>query len=481
METIKNICSEKMIGIIDNKKYALDLKNLLDIYGVDGGDNKILLGTKNNEENNTFFSILKQNNNSNKIEVNYYENGKISSHFLLEISESLNEKNAYKTAIYQLFKEKIFKNRLNWGILTGIRPVKLYRSFRDELGEDFADNNMRDIYKISEDKLSLVKSIYEEQNPYVEKIKDTLALYINIPFCPSRCNYCSFFSVDLKKNSNKLASYVESLIIEIKSAFEMALDSGYKFSSIYFGGGTPGVLNEKHIDKIFGAIYSKIDIKDLYEISFELGRPELVNPEKLQTLRKNGVNRISINPQTLKAETLKKIGRNHSVDDFYKAFNLSKNEGFEIINCDLIMGLEGENIEDFALCLENIISLSPENITIHPLAIKTGSNLMNNDKTKIETFNFDEVMGDCIKLLKENSYEPYYLYRQKRSLDSLENIGFTKKGKGSYYNIGMMDLIQSVIGVGAGASSKILTGEKIAKRIAAPKSLELYDKYVKGL
>lgn len=345
-----------------------------------------------------------------------------------------------------------------WGIQTGVRPSKLMLRLIDEMGEEEALRYFREDLLVSEEKTSLAYTVAKTEEKIINLSEDnSFSLYVSIPFCPSRCSYCSFVSHSIDNANAKriLPEYLEKLAEEIELTGKLATELGLRLESIYFGGGTPGVLEAPQMDRLLGAIEESFDLSSLREYTVEVGRPDTVTPEKLRILKLHNVGRISINPQTFNQSTLEEIGRNHSVEQSVKAYQLAKAYGFESINMDLIAGLPGESFEDFRSSVDTAISLSPENITVHTLALKRSSNL-GTSGTEVSGGNTAKRMLEyASERLGKSRYAPYYMYRQSKCVGNLENVGWCREGKDCLYNVFMMEECHTVLAVGAGAVTKL--------------------------
>ncbi len=343
---------------------------------------------------------------------------------------------------------------LPWGALTGVRPSRLaYELLRGGVSFDELSNKLQNIYGISRGKSELLTDIVGNQKGYYACDPEYVNFYVHIPFCPSRCKYCSFVSVAIDKQKKFVLPYVSALKSEIISAVSLLEKSGKKVFSVYIGGGTPTVLDERSLDEILSVIpYRNV------EYTCEAGRPETITKDKLEILSRRGVSRISINPQTLFDETLVNIGRNHTAADFFNAYSLARRFDFDI-NVDLIAGLPNETADMFRTTLDKIADLRPENITVHTLSQKRGSVF---SEKKISEFGCGvEIMTDyAYRKLKSEGYVPYYLYRQKQMIENLENVGYALDGKQSVNNITTMEECLSVIACGAGAISKTVILQK---------------------
>ncbi|MDO4176321.1 MAG: coproporphyrinogen dehydrogenase HemZ [Bacillota bacterium] len=361
-----------------------------------------------------------------------------------------------------------------WGILTGIRPVKLAGELADRgfSPEDYLKEN----YLVEDSKARLTAEILNYQRKTIGRPeRRSLSMYLGIPFCPTRCLYCSFTSNQVP--DSEIERYLEALHRELDFAAAEVADSDFSLESVYFGGGTPTTLNASQLDSLLCKISKGFDLSKLKEFTVEAGRPDTIDEEKLRVLKSYGVDRISINPQTMKAETLELIGRIHSVDDVYRAFEAAHKTGFEIINTDLIAGLPEESFTDFARSLEEIISLGASNITLHTLAVKRASKLKEMD----ENFNYrdeelrEEMLDWAHYALKKEGFRPYYLYRQKHTSGNTENTGFCRDDKVSAYNIRIMEEAQSILALGAGGISKIyFPDENRLERVANVSNYEIY-------
>ena len=345
--------------------------------------------------------------------------------------------------------------RPEWGILTGIRPVKLCGELIDAHGLDEARRVLKKEYLIDDSKIDMIVKMYNYQIASFGKAKEnSVGMYIGIPFCPTRCLYCSFISSQAE--NEKLEAYVDTLIEEIKEIGLRLDNSKFHIESLYIGGGTPTTLNENQLNRLLDALNKYLDIHSIKEYTIEAGRPDTINLEKLKIIKAHGCERISINPQSMKPETLVTIGRSHTPLEIEKAFELAHSLDFNSINADLIAGLPGEKLSDFDASLEKIIGLGADNITIHSLAVKRASRLKDEDPVfHYKQSNITNSMtAKGFETLCNRGFEPYYLYRQKHMAGAGENIGYCKPEKAGLYNIRIMDEHQSILALGAGAISK---------------------------
>ncbi len=346
-----------------------------------------------------------------------------------------------------------------WGLLTGVRPSKLMSKLISEYGNDGAIDYFTDKLRVDKNKAQLAATVSNVQKPIVSSNSpESFSLYISIPFCPSRCSYCSFVSHSIaSSNAKKLfMPYLENLKKEIELTGKIAAENSLKLESVYFGGGTPGILSSEESLVLMDTINNCFDLSSCKEYTFESGRADVIIKEKLLTLKNNGVNRISINPQTYDDRILENIGRKHTAAQAIDAYNLARKIGFESINTDLIAGLPGDSVEGFMHSIDKAISLRPENITVHSLALKRSSNLVSKENAMLNQDETAYLMIDYSqKALTEAGYIPYYMYRQSRCVGNLENVGWCLPGKECLYNIYMMEEIHTVLAVGAGAVTKL--------------------------
>ncbi|MBE5737988.1 MAG: coproporphyrinogen dehydrogenase HemZ [Clostridiales bacterium] len=406
--------------------------------------------------------------NDDKVVNTITINGKVFAYGNLIGKEldSITEKRLIKRyAKLSLYKalSKLLNVELPWGALTGIRPTKLAYSTIEEDG-DFVEF-FTDTMKVSQQKTDLIKSILNTQKGIYETNDDNTDFFVFIPFCPSRCKYCSFISADIKSARKYVDQYVDALIEEIEFSKQFVKN----LRSIYIGGGTPVALSDEHLDRVLSAID---DINTGVEFTVEAGRPDAITESNLQILKKHNVTRICINPQTFLDKTLILLGRNHTAQEIEDKFLLAK--GMFDINMDLIAGLEGETFEDFKYSLDKAVSLSPENITVHTLCIKRGSRLAETE-SRLSGDMVSKMVEYAHEKLKESGYSPYYLYRQKNMAGNLENVGYTKPNKACVYNIDVMEEISSTVACGANAISKrVFMGGQRIEREASPKDVATY-------
>ncbi len=348
-----------------------------------------------------------------------------------------------------------------WGILTGIRPAKVAGSLlHNGKGIVRAKRILRDEYFLNPQKAALAVSVAAAESRLFKHMpKNSCSLYISIPFCPTRCAYCSFVSYTTTRLLSMIDEYLDTLIMELDETFKTIRELGQNVVTIYIGGGTPTTLNPNQLKRLFDKIKEYVNTSDLLEFTLEAGRPDTITAEKLKVAKENGVTRISVNPQTLNDDILKEIGRRHTVDDFYKAYEIARASGIKDINVDLIAGLPGDDFKNFSETIDKIIDLNPSNITVHTFCVKKASDALRNN-SNIYSIN-DSDAAKCVSYsqlkTKFAGYKPYYMYRQKNTIGNLENVGFSLEGSEGYYNIFMMEEKQSIFAVGAGAVTKLVS------------------------
>ena len=399
---------------------------------------------------------------------------------VLEFSSPLREtkfdtKNDLKRNIY-INLLKLGNKELPWGTLTGIRPTKIVMEMlENDMSLEDIKKHLKDVYLVSDKRIKLCTDTAKNEFNILKKIdyKNGYSLYIGIPFCPTRCLYCSFTSYSIAQWKKDTDTYVEALCKELLAVSKMY--EGKKLQTIYMGGGTPTSLEGYQLSKILNVVKKNFDLSNLLELTVEAGRPDSITKEKLEALKYVGVDRISINPQTMQQKTLDLIGRHHTIEDIYESYKLARDVGFENINMDFIIGLNGETLEDVIDSFKKVRTFAPESITIHSLALKRAARL--NTENKREIMDNDLILSminTATDTCADLGLEPYYLYRQKNMAGNLENIGFSKPGKECLYNILIMEEKQTIIACGAGTSSKIVLRDGRIERIENVKDPKLY-------
>jgi len=344
-----------------------------------------------------------------------------------------------------------------WGLITGVRPVKLLRRLTREVGVDAALAYFRDKLLVGDEKRELCRVTLQAEDKLLA-LSDprSFSLYVSIPFCPTRCDYCSFVSQTVVQAKKLIPAYVEQLCKEIAYTGELTRRLGLRLETVYFGGGTPTTLSAEQLAALFRAVEQSFDLSMVREYTVEAGRPDTVTPEKMAAIRAAGVGRVSINPQTLQPDVLAGIGRKHTVEQFYDAFEMARKAGFTNINTDLIAGLPGDTYDGFADTMDKILALDPESVTVHTLSMKRASNIMLQHRPD---FGVEDDAVRMVRLsaqqLPAHGYAPYYLYRQSRTVGNQENVGWSKPGYEGLYNVYIMDETHTILGCGAGAVSKL--------------------------
>ncbi len=348
-----------------------------------------------------------------------------------------------------------------WGMLTGVRPSKLIMNKMVEMGEDGARDYFTKRFFADEKKTELALSVAKTELRIIENSpKNSFSLYVSIPFCPTRCSYCSFVSHSIGTESAKklMPEYVNKLCEEIEFTAKKAKENGLVLTNVYWGGGTPTTLEAEDLDRVLTAIEDNFDLSECGEYTVEAGRPDTVTEEKLLVLKKHNVGRISINPQTFSDSVLKAIGRCHTTALTEEKYHLARKIGFDSINMDLIAGLPTDNFESFKRSVDRAIHLGADNITVHTLALKRSSAIVTeNESDSVNAEGISNMLDYAFNALTQGGYHPYYMYRQSKSLGNFENVGWCKEGKECRYNILMMEEYQHILSVGAGSVTKLLS------------------------
>ncbi|MBQ6426558.1 MAG: coproporphyrinogen dehydrogenase HemZ [Clostridia bacterium] len=382
-------------------------------------------------------------------------------------------KRCLKSTVFRILKETS-SAETPWGSLTGVRPSKLFRELCETVGPERAQSVLHGTYDVSPDRIRLAEQIYRVQKPVIDSASSRdIDVYVNIPFCVSKCLYCSFPSRVLKEGSAELDGYLDVLEKDIRFGGEIVSGTGRRVRAVYIGGGTPTVLSCGQLKRLLDTIADAYSFRGV-EYTVESGRPDTITREKLLIMKEHGVTRISINPQTMNADTLVRMGRNHTPGQIIEAYREAREIGFDSVNMDLIAGLPGECLADFSCSLERVMELDPDDITVHSLALKRSAALFQTDFALNE-----EETASMIALsaeeLPQKGYLPYYMYRQKYMSGNLENIGYAKRGKLCVYNIDMMEETAQIMSHGACAVSKRIYGdENRIERIFNPKDVPTY-------
>lgn len=351
---------------------------------------------------------------------------------------------------------KMFNYSLDWGLLTGIRPARLFISLTNQFGINKAVEIFKKDYLVKDSKIELLKqtAISEEKIIALSK-ENSASLYVSIPFCPSKCGYCSFVSDATNKALELKEEYVKTLALELIDIAKYVNKYNLSIETVYIGGGTPSMLSDKELAFLLKTISDNFDLKNIKEFTVEMGRPDTTTKEKLLAVKPYAT-RICINPQSLNNDCLVACKRNHTKEDFIKTFNMAKELGFNNINCDLIAGLPLDTPQSFKNSLEELIALNPSGITVHTLCLKRAANFYKDAYYEVEEGKDVSLMTNSAKtILIKNGYMPYYLYRQSKTIGNLENIGYSKPGYEGLYNVYIMDETHTILGAGAGAVTKL--------------------------
>ncbi len=380
---------------------------------------------------------------------------------------------------------EIFGYRPAWGMLVGVRPSKVATEMLNSgISKTRTKKILTSDYLVIPKKASLAVDVaLTEKRIAGEPNKKDCSLYVSIPFCPTRCTYCSFVSYTSQRLLSLIPDYIDKLILDIEGNFKIINELGLNLKTIYIGGGTPTILDEKTLHRLLSKISSLTDTSKLEEYTLESGRPDTITPEKMAIAKACGVTRVCVNPQTLSDQILSGIGRSHTVEDFYRAYDIARASGIKTVNVDLIAGLPGDNFKSFSSTFDKILSLEPENLTVHTFCVKKSAEIrrLNSD---IYTASNDVDTGKCVDYSQikaiQHGYIPYYMYRQKNAVGNYENVGFSKEGHEGFYNIYMMEELHSIFASGAGAVTKLVDNcaaseETLDPKISAKKIERLFN------
>jgi coproporphyrinogen dehydrogenase HemZ len=443
--------------IYENRTSKVETEKHPELVYVDSKVNGFLLSGKLIKYDGNVYYLVRLSIREIDYEYRIQLSGGIPAKVDLEARKSF--KRELRRGIYTLLSRETGK-KLPWGMLTGIRPAKIVHELMGQgLGRQEILNRMTGYFLLSPEKSKLLYDVaFVENDILASGTNDSVSIYIGIPFCSTRCLYCSFTSYSIKKYTGMAEKYLSALRKELHSVSEMVRKRGFTVQSIYIGGGTPTSISAGQLQDLLTYVQAAFNLGNLKEFTLEAGRPDSIDREKLSVIKNSAVSRISINPQTMNDDTLKLIGRSHSSEDFIKAFILARDMGFTNINTDLIVGLPGENAHIFEESLKQIAALGPESLTVHTLAVKRASRL-NMENKVYESISEEEaaLMVDTAQAYaKRLGMHPYYLYRQKNMLGNLENIGYCRPGFESIYNVQIMEEKQTILAVGAGAISKVV-------------------------
>jgi len=394
-----------------------------------------------------------------KVQLNYC--GKVYNTTLTVNNDAIDYENdcelSLAIALFECFKAAT-DYIPQWGILTGVRPAKLYSRLSKAMGKQAAEEYFKNILKVNEKKVSLCKAAVSGEDKITSLSKsNSFSLYISIPFCPTRCSYCSFVSHSVSQAKKLIPQYVELLCRELIATAEIAKNRGLLLETIYIGGGTPTAISAQELQKIMITVNENFDLTHLREYTVEAGRPDTITKDKLEVIKNNGATRISINPQTMNDSVLEYIGRKHTSAQTVEAFNLAREVGFNNINMDLIAGLPSDTKECFENTINCVLKLNPESVTVHSLSLKRSSTMNKNgelpEKIVGETASY--MVDYALEKLSNAGIKPYYMYRQSKTVGNLENVGYAKRGFECLYNVYIMDETHTILACGASAVTKL--------------------------
>ena len=377
---------------------------------------------------------------------------------------------------YYLAAVQLLEHPSAWGALAGVRPTKISTKHLLEGGTPkSAEKMLEDVYYVTPERRKLAVDCSCSTVDAIGKLESTdVSLYVGIPFCPTRCSYCSFVSRTIGKQTDLLEPYLEALLQEISVTGRLLANSGYKVRTIYIGGGTPTTLTTPQMVKLLDAIRDSFDLSRCIEFTVEGGRPDTLDAEKLRAIRAHGANRMSINPQTMVDSVLAACKRPHTAADVLQAYEWAEDAGFQAINMDLIAGLPTDDFDGFRHSLDTVAALNPANITVHTLALKKGADLFENRESLSHADQVARMVDYANETLRTLGYKPYYLYRQKYMSGSFENVGWSKNGLDCLYNIYMMEEVHTILSLGGGGMNKVNLPDGTLQRFHNPKFPEQY-------
>lgn len=440
-----------MVIEIKNHSYSYDIENIAEIFFP---YEKIRMAENGAFSDASIRVITEINDGKAEVEAFVYDKHLKKSTVLKKESDGKSE---LSLLFYNVLSE-LLGIEYPWGILYGVRPARFMHSLTDRFGKAAAKSIFKNDYLVTDEKINLTAAVMESENKIIALSKNnSFSLYVSIPFCPTRCSYCSFVSHSIENTHKLIDDYVRLLADEIRETAEYSKTLGLRLESIYFGGGTPTTLSAEQLTYLFNTIEDCFDLSTVREYTVEAGRPDTITPDKLIALKNAGVTRISINPQTFNDDVREHIGRHHTTQQTLDALSFARKAGFDNINMDFIAGLPAESEESFCSSIDKAIELAVPSITVHTLSLKTGAYMATRDSAfdltdKILAKKMVDYAGAA---LKNAGYKPYYMYRQGKSLGNLENVGWCKDGFDCLYNVFMMDETHSVFAVGAGAVIKL--------------------------
>lgn len=450
-----------MLIIMKGHKFNYTLKNICYLF-FPGQKITAVQDQSSEKDNVTLFTQVKEENNGYFITAQLQVGSKTTERTCKEEDEKKIKTSLAKLCFFLL--QNYTKITPPWGTLTGVKPVKLYLLLCKRLkSENEAEKTLRETYLVSEEKIKLIKEVVNIQKPYLAyNNKRDCSVYVSIPFCPSRCSYCSFVSHSVEKQGHLVEPHLECLLRELEMTKRQIDTLGFRVNAIYIGGGTPTILTAEQLNRLLTKIDNLFDAKNVKEYTLEAGRPDTIDREKLVLAKQKWVTRLNINPQSLNDTVLTLANRRHTAKDIIDKVYLARELGFDNINMDLIAGLKGDNFESFQNTLAQVVSLKPQNITVHTLYMKRASKDVQEEHAqfKAQDTEVGKMVGFAAAELKKAGYSPFYMYRQRNTVDNLENTGYTLNNCESPYNIWMMDDTHTVFACGAGAVTKLVDQSK---------------------
>lgn len=440
-----------MVIEIKNHSYSYDIENIAEIFFP---YEKIKMIENGSAPEDNIRVVTEICGNTATVDAVVYDKQLKDSAIIKEESDGKSE----LSVLFYSVLSRLLGIEYPWGILYGVRPARFMHSLTDRFGEDTARSVFKNQYLVTDEKINLTAAVMESENKIIALSKpESFSLYVSIPFCPTRCSYCSFVSHSIENTHRLIDDYVKLLTYEIKNTAQYAKDLGLRLESIYFGGGTPTTLSAEQLTLLFDTIADSFDLSTVREYTVEAGRPDTITTDKLFALKNAGITRISINPQTFNDDVREYIGRHHTTKQTLDALENARSVGFDNINMDFIAGLPTESKQSFCDSIDKAIALGVPSITVHTLSLKTGAYMATRDRAFDLT---DKILAKKMvdyagKALYAAGYKPYYMYRQGKSLGNLENVGWCKEGADCLYNVFMMDETHSVFAVGAGAVIKL--------------------------
>ncbi len=449
-----------MNHVIKNHKFQYETNNLIRVFFPD--EKITATDERNDDERYIITELLEEENGAKAKIVLCISKGKTEKEDFFALKEKreddTNDSFFERKLAVMLFEMLCAETSYTpvWGILTGVRPAKLMTNLSKNLGDEKAMLYFTEELKVSGEKARLAQMVAKKENEIIKKQKtNSFSLYVSIPFCPTRCSYCSFVSHSNEQAKKLMPKYTELLCIEIEYIGKIAKELGLCLESVYIGGGTPTALDAQSLKKVTDKISENFDLNENVEYTIESGRPDSITEEKLRVIMNSKAQRISINPQTFNDSVLEEIGRKHTSAQTVEAMLLARKVGFKNINMDIIAGLPTDTTDSFENTLTKALSFEPENVTVHTLALKRASTLVTEAKRRGDAELTADMLNIAFEKLSQSGYKPYYMYRQSKCLGNLENVGWAKEGYECRYNIYMMEETHSVFAVGAGAVTKL--------------------------